>query len=289
MHSFSLIFASSWWKGCIRPHMNYIDFHTHIFPDKIAKQAIDALAAESGHYRPCTDGTLQGLLDSMKRANISLSLVANIATRPAQMKPILEFCKQIKNDAIHPLISFHPSNDTYDVEDMFGEAHVAGIRGVKLHPMYQNFFIDDKYMYGFYELMASFGFFVMFHTGFDMAFPGNTQADVERVKKVANWFKDLNIVCTHMGGWKQWDRISCLSDCENVYTETSLTMSEISDEEFIKTISYFDEDRILFGSDSPWTDQKEMLDRTLRLTISDRLKEKMMYKNASKLLALTAP
>jgi predicted TIM-barrel fold metal-dependent hydrolase len=103
---------------------------------------------------------------------------------------------------------------------------------------------------------------------------------------VANWFKDLNIVCTHVGGWKQWDRISCLSDCKNVYTETSLTLSEISDDEFIKAISYFDEDRVLFGSDSPWTDQKEMLDRTLRLKISDTLKEKMMYNNAAKLLAL---
>ncbi len=272
-----------------QPYMNYIDFHTHIFPDKIAKQAMKALAAESGDYQPCIDGTLQGLLNSMKRANISASLVANIATRPVQMKPILEFCKQIKSEFIHPLISFHPSNDTYEVEDMFGEAHVAGIRGVKLHPMYQNFFIDDKYMYGFYELMASFGFFVMFHTGYDMAFPGNAQADVERVKKIANWFKDLTIVCTHVGGWKQWDRISCLSDCKNVFTETSLTMSEISDAEFIKAISYFDEDRILFGSDSPWTDQLEMLQRTLHLKISDTLKEKMLYKNAANLLALNTP
>jgi predicted TIM-barrel fold metal-dependent hydrolase len=205
------------------------------------------------------------------------------------MMPILEFCKQIKSDSIHPLISFHPSNDTYEVEDMFGEAHVSGIRGVKLHPMYQNFFIDDKYMYGFYELMASFGFFVMFHTGFDMAFPGNAQADVERVRKVANWFRDLTIVCTHVGGWKQWDRISCLSDCENVYTETSLTMTEISDDEFIKAISNFSEDRLLFGSDSPWADQKEMLERTLRLRISDTMKEKLMYKNAAKLLALSSP
>lgn len=266
--------------------MPYIDFHTHIFPDKIAKQAMDALAAESGDYRPCTDGTLQGLLDSMKRADISASLVANIATKPAQMFPILDFCLQIKSDTIHPLISFHPSNDTEQVEDMFGSAHRAGIRGVKLHPMYQNFNIDDKYLYGFYELMASFGFYVMFHTGFDMAFPGNTQGNVERVKKVADWFKDLTIVCTHVGGWKQWDRIGCLSSCENVYTETSLTMTEVSDDEFVRLIAKFGEDRILFGSDSPWTDQKTMLDRTLQLKISDRVKEKMLYTNAAKLLKL---
>ena len=82
--------------------MNYIDFHTHVFPDKIATAAMNALAAESGNYRPHTDGTLQGLLDSMDRANISASLVANIATKPSQLFPVLEFCKQIKSDRIHP-------------------------------------------------------------------------------------------------------------------------------------------------------------------------------------------
>jgi predicted TIM-barrel fold metal-dependent hydrolase len=169
---------------------------------------------------------------------------------------------------------------------MFGQAQREGLRGVKLHPMYQNFCIDDKYMYGFYELMASFGFYVMFHTGYDMAFPGNTQADVERVKKIADWFKDLTIVCTHVGGWKQWDRIDCLSKCENVYTETSLTMSEVSDEEFVRLIGRFDENRVLFGSDSPWTDQKEMLERTLQLPIPDRVKEKMLSGNARALLGL---
>lgn len=268
--------------------MNSIDFHTHIFPDKIAKQALDALAADSGEYRPATDGTLQGLLSSMDRAGISASLVANIATKPSQMLPILDFCKQIRSDRIHPLVSFHPSNDTVEVEDMLGEAHREGIRGVKLHPMYQNFSIDDKYLYGFYELLAGFGFFVMLHTGFDIAFPGNAQADVERVKKVADWFKDLTIVCTHVGGWRQWDRIHCLRNCENVYTETLMTLPEMSDEEFIKHLSVFGEDRVLFGSDSPWTSQQEMLERTLRLNITDQAKEKLLRRNAAALLRLPA-
>jgi hypothetical protein len=268
--------------------MNCIDFHTHVFPDKIAKQAVEALAKESGTYKPCTDGTLSALLGSMDKANISASLVANIATNPKQLVPILDFCKQIKSDRIHPLISFHPFNLPEETEDVFGEAQREGIYGVKLHPMYQGFSIDGKHMYGFYELMASFGFYVMFHTGFDVAFPGNNQAEVEKIEKIANWFKDLTIVCTHVGGWKQWDRIKCLTDCENVYTETSMTLTEMSDEEFIKHLGSFDEDRVLFGTDSPWTDQKEMLERTLNLKIPARRMEKMMYGNAARLLRLNS-
>jgi len=266
--------------------MKTIDFHTHIFPDKIAKQTMDALTAESGDYRPHTDGTLQGLLDSMKRASISASVVANIATKPSHMYPILEYCKEIRSNSIHPLVSFHPSNSPEEVEEMLGQAQREKIRGVKLHPLYQNFNIDDKWMYGFYELIASCGLFVVFHTGNNAASPGKTQADVERIKKIADWFKDLTIVCTHVGGWKQWERINCLSNCENVHTETSLALNEVSDEQFIRLISCFDEDRVLFGSDSPWTDQQEMLKRTVQLNISDARKEKLLFKNAAALLRL---
>jgi predicted TIM-barrel fold metal-dependent hydrolase len=267
--------------------MKYIDFHTRIFPDQIAKQAMDAPAAGSGTNRPCTDGTLQGLLDSMQRANISASLVANVAAKPSQMYPVLEHCKEIRSSSIHPLVSFHPSNSPEEVEEMLGQAQREKIRGVKLHPQEQNFNIDDKWMYGFYELIASCGLFVIFQTGYDVAYPGNTQADVERVKKIADWFRDLTIVCTHVGGWKQWERISCLSGCANVHTETSMTLGEVSDEEFIRLINHFDEDRVLFGSGSPWMDQQEALKRTLGLNISDARKEKLLYKNAVALLKLT--
>jgi len=269
--------------------MNIIDFHTHIFPDRIAKQAVERLAEESGEYAPRTDGTLKGLLASMDHAGIGLSVVANIATRPAQMLPIFDFCRNITGKRIAPLISVHPGNSMDEVNTLFLQAADAGIRGVKLHPMYQGFFIDDRRMYPIYQLIEHFGFFVVFHTGYDIAFPGNTQADVERVSTIAKEFRDLSIVTTHVGGWRQWDRAGILGTCENVYTETSMTLTEMSDDEFVKVLSEFDEDRVLFGSDSPWTDQKEMLDRTLRLRLADGRKEKMMYRNAAALLGTGGP
>jgi predicted TIM-barrel fold metal-dependent hydrolase len=264
--------------------MQYIDFHTHIFPDRIAKQAIERLAEESGEYQPKTDGTLGGLLASMDRADISASVVANIATRPAQSLPILEFCRAIAGERIRPLISVHPGNGRDEIERLLSAAAGIGIRGVKLHPMYQDFTIDDRAMFPLYQMIEHFGLFVIFHTGLDIAFPGNLQADVERVRALATEFPGLVIVATHVGGWRQWDRAGMLGKMPNVYTETSMTMSEMTDEQFTWLLSQFDEERVLFGSDSPWTDQQEMLCRTMALRISDRQKERMLYQNAAGLL-----
>ena len=63
-----------------------------------------------------------------------------------------------------------------------------------------------------------------------------------------------------------------------------MTLTEMGDGEFVKVLSFFDEDRVLFGSDSPWTDQKEMAERTLRLDLPDRRKEKLLHGNAKALL-----
>ena len=268
--------------------MNIIDFHTHIFPDKIAKQALATLAEDSGEYLPRTDGTLSGLLTSMDAAGIGMSVVANIATKPAQMQPIADFCGHLTGPRIVPLISVHPGNAMHEVNALFTQAADRGIKGVKLHPMYQGFFIDDRKMYPLYQLIEHFGFFVVFHTGYDIAFPGNTQADVERVAVIAREFKDLTIVATHVGGWRQWDRANILGAFGNIYTETSMTLSELDDAAFVKALSAFDEDRVLFGSDSPWTDQKEMVDRTLRLGLPEQRLEKLMGLNAAALLGCTA-
>ncbi|GBE00347.1 amidohydrolase [bacterium BMS3Abin07] len=266
--------------------MKVIDFHTHIFPDRIAADALAKLAEHSGEYRPIVDGTLGGLTESMDKAGISLSVVSNIATKPAQAYPIYDFCCEIQNDRIYPLVSIHPLNTLTEAEDILDKGEQRQIRGIKLHPMYQNFYIDDEKMFTFYELFGNRNFFVVFHTGFDIAFPDNRQADVERVRRVADKFRDLSIVVTHTGGWRQWDRIGVLTGCENIYSEISMTQPEVDDNSFIKLISLFDENRIFFGTDSPWTDQKEMVQKILKLKISDSLKEKILFRNASAFMEL---
>jgi hypothetical protein len=260
--------------------MTIIDFHTHIFPDEIAERALLQLSEHSGDYRPHTDGTLSGLLSSMEEAGIALSLVANIATKPTQVVPILEYCKKIKGKRIYPLISLHPHTPYRQIQEVIKDAKASGIYGVKFHPMYQDFEIDSSRMFSIYEIIIKEGLFVVFHTGYDIAFPGNHNGDLERLARLARHYPELKIVATHLGGWRQWDRINEITGYENVYTEISMSMTEMSDEEFLKTFSAFNPERVFFGTDSPWTDQREMVERVLNLPLDDDLKEKILYKNA---------
>ena len=47
-----------------------IDFHTHIFPDKISAEVVEKLSRTSKTIY-FNDGTLRGLLNSMKKAEIN--------------------------------------------------------------------------------------------------------------------------------------------------------------------------------------------------------------------------
>ena len=120
-----------------------IDFHVHIFPDKIAKKAIGNLARISG-LTPFTDGTIKDTMDKLKACGVDKAVFLNIATKPSQMTTINDEAARL-NSMYENFTSFgsvHP-----DGENCLNELeriNSLGIRGIKLHPDYQVFFANDK-------------------------------------------------------------------------------------------------------------------------------------------------
>ena len=124
-----------------------IDFHTHCFPDELAYKAIPFLAERAGvdYY---LDGTVAALKSSMRKAGIEYSVVAPIATKPAQTPKINEWACEINKDGIIAFGSVHPEyHDWYSELKKLAERR---IKGIKLHPDYQEFYIDDKKVYPIY-------------------------------------------------------------------------------------------------------------------------------------------
>jgi len=256
--------------------MKIIDVHTHAFPDFLAERAIKALTEHSGDYKPFLNGTINDLIKSMDCNNINSSFIANIATKPEQSEAALKWSLQIKSERIIPLGAIHPQSKNWESE--LENIKNSGLKGIKLHPLYQNFLIDDKKIYPIYEKIQSLNLFILFHSGYDIAFGLRDDAVSFRMKRIVKDFPDLKIIASHLGGWQEWESVLENLCGRDIFFETSF-IHEVKSETLHKILNSHDKNRFFFGSDSPWLSQESQINFINKLNITEDLKEKIFYRN----------
>ncbi len=266
-----------------------VDFHTHAFADSLAPRAIAALAA-AACTRPAADGTVAGLLASMRAAGVDRSVVCPIATKPAQFAPILRWALAVREahpDALVPLLSVHP-------DDPEALAHVdtaasLGFPGLKFHPYYQNFAVDDPRLYPIYDRMAARGLFAVFHSGYDIGFPFADISSPARLARVLDTFPTLHVVATHLGGWYDWLNVARHLLGRDVWIETSMSLADLSPAVARAMLLAHRPDRLLFGTDSPWRSPAAELALWRSLDLPPSLLDAAFSQNALALLASSLP
>jgi len=258
-----------------------IDFHTHAFPDNVAEKAIPLLENEGG-IKAKLDGKLKSLLNSMDKNGINKSVVCSIATKPSQYFSILKWSEEIKSERIIPFPSFHPDDEEW--EKRIDEIKKKGFKGIKIHPYYQNFNLDEKKMFDIYAKVESSGLILVSHTGYDFAFERVRKADPEKIIKIKKSFPDLKFITTHLGSWEMWDEVEKFIVGKEIYMEISFSLQFLPEEKAKRIILKHPLEYILFGTDSPWTDQGEALERLKKLKLPEKIEEMILYKNAYSLL-----
>lgn len=259
-----------------------IDFHTHCFPDKIALKAIEKLSFVSGGLKYHTNGTVEGLRERMKKDGVSKSVVLSIATNAHQQASVNDFAAAINNELdIFAFGSVFP--DAPDALDELCRIKALGLKGVKLHPDYQGFFVDDEKMIPIYKRISQLGLTVVFHAGFDYGFPPPYGATPERIYKVLKHF-DTPVVAAHWGGVNCAEGVLEHLCGTDIYFDTSFGYSMMPKYYAERILEKHGVDRMLFGTDTPWhTANMEMrLLNSLGLSFDDM--EKITYQNARKLL-----
>ena len=261
-----------------------IDFHTHCFSDKIADKAMERLTAIS-QYRPHTPGTLKGLKESMARAGIDVSVVLNIATNPGQVANVNNWA--IESNREEGIVSFgsvHPEYKDFKAE--IKRLSANGVRGLKFHPDYQKFFVDEKEYFPIYEAAACEGLIMQFHCGKDLGLRDVLHCTPERFIKVVNAFPGAVIIGAHLGGQGMWDEVFAHLIGKEVYLDTSFGFKFMTQAEIDRVLDGHNTDKILFATDAPWQDQKTEAEE-MREFVSDKaLLDKILYKNAARLLGL---
>jgi predicted TIM-barrel fold metal-dependent hydrolase len=262
-----------------------IDFHAHAFPDALAPRAMKTLLAEAPDVKAYRDGTIGDLLRSMEEAGIEKSVVCCIATKPDQFEPILRWCTEIRSDRLILLPSVHPADPA--CSEHIRRIHAEGFRGIKLHPFYQDFFADEDRLFHLYEEVVRHDLLLVMHTGYDIAFPRIRRADPEKLLGIVETFPDLQLVTTHMGAWQQWDEVRRHLLGRPIYMETSFALDELGPARAREMILGHPDGYILFGTDSPWTDQAGTLSLLENLRIPEKKLQQILVDNALRLLGLT--
>ncbi len=263
--------------------MKIIDFHTHCFPDKIAHDAIISLE-QKGAIKAFTDGTRAGLELSMRAAGIDLALNLPVATSPDQVESINRW--SMKNNSM-PVLStgaIHPLSE--DPERIISDVSGKGLRGIKMHPEYQDFSPDDTSLDPIWKACIRHSIFVVFHAGADVAFKMPFRSNPAKFAKLHRRHPELRMVLAHFGSWTQWDEVEKDLIGLDVYLETSFTYGFMEDAKFADLIRKHGAGKVLFGTDSPWRDQKKEVEGIGGLDLDDQEKELIFHKNAEKLLHL---
>ncbi len=262
-----------------------IDFHTHAFSDKIVEKAMGNLLKTSG-VKPYTDGSIKGLIEHMDKCGVDKSVLLPIATKPSQQKIINSWAKEVMSDRIYSFGSVHPDAD--DINEELENINNLGLYGVKLHPDYQNFIADDEKVYPIYEKCVELGLPIVFHAGYDPLSPDKVHGKPKAFAQIHKDFPKLTMILAHLGGmyrWEQVERYIAGIDGE-VYLDVSFTAGEVGKKILERIISKHGCHRILMASDCPWDSPANEIKMINELNISDDDKQKILYKNATKLLKI---
>lgn len=280
--------------GCdIIPRLMIVDFHTHCFPDRLAARAMASMVAKlEGRLEPVGDGTMGNLLDAMEKSGVDRCVLCQIATRPGQSDVLLETALAIREGrlgerarrAIVPFCSVHP--DSPDFERRLAAIAEAGVKGVKLHPFYQDFRLDDPARRRYFEAARDLDLVVVCHCGFDPGFPNDGRCGPRPVAALLRSVPGLRFVAAHLGGWADpFDGdVSPLIDL-GCMADTAVLAYDRPRPEPDRIMRSWPAELLLFGTDRPWNDYDEIL-AWVRERRSAADLELVFHGNAEKLLGI---
>ena len=265
-----------------------IDFHTHLFPEKIAKRTIELLSAKAS-IPAHTDGSAAGLIASMEQAGIDVSVALPVVTAPSQFDSVNRFAisinEQYENQK-RKIISFagiHPACE--DIEGKMRFIKSSGFLGVKIHPDYQGTYFDDDGYIKILKMAKELDLIVTTHAGIDIGFPGEpVRCTPDRVISVLKKVHHDKLVLAHLGAAGMPEEVHEKLAGLNLYLDTAYILRYVSKELFTKILEKHSEDKILFATDCPWSSQKGDLDIFYSLGLGKDTQRNLLEDNARRLL-----
>lgn len=273
-----------------------IDFHTHNFPDALAPRAVEVMVAKlEGRMTPVGDGTLATQLSDMDKAGVSKSVICSIATKPSQFQVILDRAKAMRDgvfgkeaaERLVQLCSVHPADRDFEVH--LRQIADEGFKGIKIHPYYQDFSLDDPRVVSFFSAVRDAGLFVISHCGLDLGFTDSPMTcGPTQIAALMRAVPGLVFVAGHLGGCggnppHATDELLEFPAC---YIDTAVLSACDNDPEAQRIMAEWPSERIVFGTDYFWRDETQLADWVRRFRPDPSDQQRIFCDNAKSLLNL---
>lgn len=230
-----------------------VDVHTHAFHPKIAAKVVAQL---EGHYKvkPIGTGEWADLEPRLDRAGIDQCFIHSAATTPQQVIPANRWAVSLlENHRIVPFGTMHPEFEQMDEELAYIYDH--GIRGIKLHPDFQGFRLDDPALMPFFAAIEG-EFTLLVHIG-DRMPPNENPTCPWKIAAIKRKFPRLRIIAAHLGGFFHWQYVVEAMKGLEIYMDTSSSLFGIPQPILEDIFNSFPRHLFLFGSDYPLFDPSD--------------------------------
>jgi predicted TIM-barrel fold metal-dependent hydrolase len=259
-----------------------IDAHCHVWPDQIASQV---LAQRPAGLDPVADGTLGGLARALDSAGIDMAVCLAVASAPRHVARANEFIGGVDRTRFIPFGTVHPG---LPAEDNLRLLRDNGIRGVKLHPLFQQLSLADPRVIDLLAALAEAGIVVITHAGSGGGAEANERGAPRHLRAVIDALPDLNLIACHFGGYHRIEEAEQLVVGSPVVLETSWppSLADLDAARVSSIITRHGTDRVVYGSDWPMTSQAAEVAAIRALGLSAADEEGVLGGNLSRLLGL---
>ncbi len=263
--------------------MEIINAHAHIYPDKIAQKATNAIGDFYSIDMKTSAGTVERLLHDGKQAGISKYVVHSCATTPHQVRAINEFIKREidLHDEFIGFMTLHQDLSEEEINEEIEWCIKNGFKGIKLHPDFQKFYIDGEDAEKIYRAVGD-KLPILLHVGdkrYEFSKPN-------RLAKMAKKYPEVRFICAHMGGYMCWDDADVFVGLGNVYFDTCSSLPFITISKARSIIKKLGVERFFFATDFPMWDAVSELERFNAIPLSETDRKMIFSENIKKLLKL---
>ncbi len=273
----------------------FIDFYVHLSPSLFKFEhawVIDwmKLSRPNGFEVFCEKYSDPGRFEELlAREGVDFARVLaelnEMTTGACTNEQVRDFCRG--RPRLIPFCDVNPYLFARPADELKRLVEEDGFRGLKLHPTYQQYFLNDSRIYPIYRTAQHLAIPVLIHTGSSI-FPGARlkYGDPLHLDDAAVDFPDLKLVMAHSGRGIWYDRAFFMSRLhKNVYMEISgLPPSRL--------LEYFPDlgrncDKVVLGSDWPGMPHiKRNIDAVAALPLPPGAAEKILGADAARLLGV---